>query len=115
MAKQTNLLGAWAFLIGVILAVVIGLFNAQLGSGTANFINITLVIVGVIVGLLNVGSKDITTFLFAGIALVIVSNMGQSSLQVIPSIGDIFSALLTIFVPATVIVALKAVFAVGRD
>lgn len=115
MAKQANLLGAWAFLIGVILAIIIGLFDAQLGSETASFIKILLVIIGIIVGLLNVGSKDATVFLFAGISLVIVSNMGQSSLQVIPSIGEIFSALLTIFVPATVIVALKAVFAVGRN
>lgn len=115
MVKQDNLLGAWAFLIGVILAVIIGLFDAQLGSETATFIKIILVVIGIIVGLLNVGSKDASTFLFAGVALVIVGDMGYSSLQVIPSIGKIFSALLTIFVPATVIVALKSVFVVGRD
>ena len=115
MVQKHNLLGAWAFLIGVVLAIVIGVFNAQLGNDTATFINVLLVIIGILVGLLNVGSKDITTFLFAGIALVIVSNMGQSSLNVIPVVGDVFSALLTIFVPATVIVALKAVFSVARD
>ncbi len=114
MAKH-NLLGAWAFLIGVVLAIVIGLFNTSLESQTARAIQITLVVIGILVGLLNVGSKETSTFLIACVSLVIVSYMGQSVLQVIPSIGSVFSALMTIFVPATVIVALKAVFAVANN
>jgi len=116
MAKgKENLIGAWAFLIGVILAVVIGLFSAQLGASTAEWISILLVVLGLLIGLLNVGTKDAMTFLLSGAVLVIVSSMGSMALMVIPTVDAILVALLQLFVPATIIVALKAVFAIAKD
>jgi len=118
MAKgKENMIGAWAFLIGVVLAVIIGLFAAQLSSGTSKWITILLLVLGLLVGLLNVGTKDATTFLLAGAVLVIVSSMGASALMVdgLPQIQSILEALMKLFVPATIIVALKAVFVIGRD
>ena len=114
MAKKENLIGAWAFLIGVILAVIVGIFNAQIGARASTIISAILVILGLIVGLLNVGSKDIKTFLLAGVSLVIVSAMGQIALGVITYVADILNALLILFVPATIIVALKSVFSVAK-
>ena len=112
---RENLIGAWAFLIGVILAVIIGLFKAQLGATASNAILAILVILGLVVGLLNVGDKDVNTFLLAGLALVIVSYMGSSALGVISQIGEILNALLIMFIPATVIVALKSVFSIAKS
>jgi len=118
-AKE-NLIGAWAFLIGVILAIGLGLSQKYLGVSTSNVPYAILVILGIIVGFLNVGDKDSFTFLLASLALVIVSGFGQSSLiyvstiPILSSLNAILSALLVMFVPATIIVALKTVFSIAR-
>ena len=113
--RQNNLIGAWAFLIGVVLAIVIGLFSTYIGGSAYKTILSILVVLGVIVGLLNVGTKDASKFLWASVALVIVSFMGQTVLSIIPQIGTILNSLLVLVVPATVIVALKSVFEIGKD
>ena len=105
-----NLIGAWAFLIGVILAVIIGLFSLE-----SNLALGILVVLGVIVGVLNVGDEDVKSFLLAGAVLVIVSYMGASVLGAIPILGSILNSLLVLFVPATIIVALKAVFSIAKS
>jgi uncharacterized membrane protein YfcA len=113
-AKE-NLIGAWAFLIGVILAIIIGLFQVQLAETASTIILALLVILGFIVGFLNVGDKDVSTFLLAALALVIVSYMGASALEIIPQLVSILNALLVMFIPATVIVSLKLVFSIAKS
>ena len=108
--KRTgNMLGSWAFLIGVILAVVFGF----MGSLSQNLIYI-LVILGVIVGLLNIGDEEVSPFLMAGVVLVIVSTLGQSVVASINYFDTILQALTVLFVPATIIVALKHVFSLAK-
>ncbi len=112
MAKvKSNLIGAWAFLIGVILAVIVGLLQV-----VGNEVSIALVILGAVIGLLNVGGEELKDFLLAGTALVVVSALGggQAYLGLIPYVGDVVNALVILFVPATIIVALKAVFVMAR-
>ncbi|MEK6820655.1 MAG: hypothetical protein AABX71_03005 [Nanoarchaeota archaeon] len=112
MAKKQNVLGAWAFLIGVILAVVVGLLGLGATEGTYALV---LVILGIIIGLLNIGGPELKEFLMASAVLVIVSSLGgQTYLSMIPYVGDIIKALVVLFVPATVVVALKAVFALAK-
>ncbi len=122
MKSRENLLGAWAFLIGVILAVVIGLFQSKLQSGASNLIYGLLVFLGILVGIINTSDKDSLTFLLASVSLVVVSGLGQSTLIFISNISPILSylsailaALLVMFVPATIIVALKTVFAISTS
>jgi hypothetical protein len=98
-------LGSWAYLIGVVLALVFGL----LGSLTDNLIYI-LVVLGVIVGLLNIGSGKTTPFLWAGVVLVVVAILGQSAVISIPVFSNMLHALAVLFVPATIVVALMHVF-----
>ncbi|GAI87568.1 unnamed protein product, partial [marine sediment metagenome] len=77
---------------------------------------------GIFVGFsINVGGKDSQTFLIAGAILVVVSKFGMESVTgslIGIGIGDIvssvFAALLTLFVPATIIVALKTVFSIAK-
>ena len=112
---KTNTAGAWVFLIGVILAVVIGLFNSQFGATTNKAILGILVVLGIAIGLLNITTKESSKFLLVSLALVIVSYMGQGILIIIPQIGGILSALLVLFVPTTIIVALRSLFVIARD
>jgi len=120
MAKQsTNLLakvGSWAFIIGIIIALIVGIFS----GGTGNAVTASILIVlGLIVGFLNVTGKETTPFLLATISLVIVTALGGNILGTIATVGPYFqgvlNAIMTFVVPATIIVALKAVWALAHD
>lgn len=121
-----NSFGAWAFLIGVIFAVVIGVlssfFSLDFVKSVSAEIYAILVIIGVVVGVsIRVTGKDSQTFLVAGAILVIVSRFGMESvvgsligLEIGDIVSTIFGAFIALFVPATIIVALKTVFSITR-
>ncbi|MEA3248641.1 MAG: hypothetical protein U9Q73_02965 [Nanoarchaeota archaeon] len=118
--SQENLVGAYSFLIGVVLAIIIGLFNKSLESAGVLFYS-TLVIVGLIVGFMNVGDKNSSTFLMASLSLVIVGALGAEPLKyialdnyVVTSLRNVLCSLLVMFVPTTIIVALKTVFSMAK-
>jgi lipoprotein signal peptidase len=114
------LIGAYAFLIGVVLAVIFGLFNEPLEQAGGLFYS-ALVVIGLIVGFMNVGDKDSHTFLMASLSLVIVGALGMEPLKyialnnyVVDTLRNVLGSLLVLFVPATIIVALKTVFAMAK-
>ena len=106
-----NVLGAWAFLIGVILAIIIGLLGLEATTGRWA---IGLVVLGIVIGLLNVGGAELKDFLLVGTVLVIVSSFGGQILLGVQYVGAILQALIVLFVPATIVVALKGVFALAK-
>ena len=129
--SKENAFGAWAYTLGVVLAVLIGLIVGLISGlslnvpGVANYstyASIILVIFGIAIGFLNVGSNDVTTFLLAGVTLVIVNSFALQAIikgffVVGPTgaiLGAIFNSLLFLFVPATIIVALKSLFSISR-
>ena len=125
--SKENSISAWAFLIGVILAVIIGVFSTTLISvpvlaSYSSAIYAILVILGLVVGFsINVSGKDSQTFLITGAILVVVSKFGMESVTgslIGIGIGEIvsstFAALLVLFVPATIIVAIKTVFGLAK-
>ena len=127
LKAREHSIGAWSFLIGVLLAVIIGV-------ATSSFLPIDalttyspqiyaiLIILGIVVGFSsNVSGKDSQTFLITGAILVIVSKFGMESVTgslIGIGIGDlvssVFAALLALFVPATIIVALKSLFSLAK-
>ena len=116
---RENLMGAWAFSIGIVLAIAVGLFA---GSYINPIILSILGILGIIVGIF-VSEKDVQTFLLASVSLVIVSYMGISGLVLGAAvtgiiIGKILSSvmqtLLALFVPATIVVVIKTVFSISK-
>ena len=126
LKSRENSVGAWSFLIGVILAIIIGLSTSLISipalTKYSPQIYAILSILGVIIGFANVTGKESQTFLIAGAVLVIVSKFGMESVTgslIGIGVGDlvssIFAALLTLFVPATIIVALKTVFSIAND
>lgn len=127
ITSKENSWAAWAFLIGVILAVLIGIGTSSLlpTSAIADYspqIYAMLVILGLLVGFsIKVNKKDTQAFLYTGTILVIVSRFGMESVTgsligigVGAVVSSIFGALLALFVPATIIVALKTVFSIAR-
>jgi len=123
--SRENSIGAWAFLIGVILAILIGLSTSLISIPTLTEysaqIYAILVILGIIVGFMNIKGQDSQTFLIAGAVLVIVSKFGMESvsgtligIKIGVAVSSVFGALLILFVPATIIVALKTVFEIAK-
>jgi hypothetical protein len=126
LKARENEVGAWSFLIGVVLAIVIGLTTSLIPipalAKYSSPIYALLVILGLIIGFWNVPSgKDSQKFLVAGAVLVIVSRFGMDSVTgsligigIGNAVASVFSALLVLFVPATIVVALKNVFSVTK-
>jgi hypothetical protein len=119
--SRENLIGAYSFLIGVVLAVAIGIFNKYFAGTTSNVAYVILVVLGIIIGFVNVADKDSITFLLASLALVIVGGLGNNTLifisninPILGALSDVMSSLLVLFIPATIIVALKTVFSIAK-
>lgn len=108
--KLGNLIGSWSFLVGVILAVIIGLFKVDNPN-----LSLVLVVIGVVIGLLNVADEEVSPFLFSGAVLILASYAGGEVLDKIGQIANVFNALLAVFVPATIIVAIKNVFSLAKN
>ena len=111
MAKGDGkaMLGRWAFLIGVVLAVIFGFFSA----GT--WLSWVLVVLGLVVGLVNIGDKEVGAFLTAGTVMVLMGYFGGQTLSSVLYLSSIFTNILTLFVPATIVVAVKSVLGLARD
>lgn len=104
--------GHYAFLVAVVLAVLAALVPAL----QVDWVIWALIILGLVVGFLNITAKETTEFLVATIALMLV---GSAGLEVIPTAGAMISAVLmnimAIAVPAALIVSLKAIYALAQE
>lgn len=108
--------GHWAFIAGIVIAVIAGVAGQQYLGTYSTYVNILLVLLGLVVGYLNIQQKEMQTFLIATVALMLV---GSAGFEKIPQIGSYLKDILlyiTIFVaPAALIVALKAVYELGKS
>ena len=112
-------IGQYSFIGGVILAVVLGLFTANLGPATV-WLTSLLVLLGLIVGFLNVTGKETKEFMLVAIVLVLVSYMAPGALakleivQIGIYLQNIFAQMMAFVVPATIVVALKDIWSLGK-
>lgn len=113
--KLSSYIGLLAFFIGIILAIVGGI-----GYHDNSGITLTLVIVGILVGLLNITGKEVLPLLIAAIALIVVGlTQGFLPLDDLggeagTKINAIVAYLATFMAPAAVIAAFRAIWAVAR-
>ncbi|MEM0359741.1 MAG: hypothetical protein QXK06_00200 [Candidatus Diapherotrites archaeon] len=107
-------IGGYAFIGGTIIAILMGLLIGIMGESVASqspwsFLPLVLVVLGLLVGFLNVGDKEITPFLIAAIALMSTEN-AAATLKLIPIAGVILyysiHYLVAFAAPAALIVAL---------
>lgn len=112
--RAANLIGSWSFLIGLVLAVLLGV--GFTGSYASTMVWLVFLL-GIIVGLLNITVAEASGFLTSGTVLVLVSFLGAQEGVfdgVAPLITNVLRSILALFVPATIIVALRAVFGLAR-
>jgi hypothetical protein len=116
---RENLVGAWAFLIGAVLALLVGIFAQNRTNPTILGV---LALIGLVAGYF-VAEKNVQTFLIASVSLVIVSFAGIQGLvldaavrgiEIGKLVSSVLGALLVMFVPATIVVALKTVFSLAK-
>jgi hypothetical protein len=110
MAKS-NILGGWAFVIGIVISILIGI-----GVPMTDTIVAILVVLGIIIGLLNIADKEVHPFMLASIAVLLASYMGSSVLAKVPlvNLGNALNSIMAMVVPAIIIVALKEVFEIAK-
>lgn len=105
-------IGHYGFLVAVLLAVLAGLIPAL----QVEWVTWALIILGLVVGFLNISAKETTEFLVATIALMLV---GSAGLDVIPTAGRIISKILlnimAIVIPAALVVSLKAIYSLAEE
>ncbi|MBP1662461.1 MAG: hypothetical protein H6P94_710 [Thermoplasmatales archaeon] len=123
----------WAFIIGALIALLVGLWQAYtleqneqpvFTTDMGGWIAWILAILGAIVGLLamlgkgTITKSEIPAFLMAGIALLVMYGTFQG-FSIDPWIGSLFkgvSQALAIFIaPAVGILAIKAIWDIGKD
>ncbi len=104
--------GEWLYLASIAIAVLAGL---AAGVGASNqWVPVLLVVLGIVVGFMNISEKEANAFLVASIALIVASTAAFMSLDTaIRPLGTILDAVVknvAIFVaPAAVIAAVRAV------
>lgn len=114
--KSDNMMervGAWAFIAGVVIALVSGFWPPTAGWTSV------LIVLGLAVGFLNVTKGETNQFLFTALVLVVMAGLGGDLLARVSSVGEmlrnIFSSLVTFVIPAAVVVALKTVYSLAHD
>ena len=110
-------LGQWAFIVGVLLAILFGFIPTKEWESKATLL---LVVLGLVVGFLNVTEKESTPFLIAAAALMITANAGTNlSVIKLAGLGNFLQSAVEkigVFVaPAAVIVALKSIQSLAKD
>ena len=105
-------IGTYAFLIGIVISIIFGLIPSV---NSESWVAIVLIILGLIVGLLNIEDRNISLFLISSIAFVVTS----TSLNALPVIGNVLGGILTDFVqfvtPAALVVSIVAIVRVSNS
>jgi len=110
-AKVLGMVGFWAFIIGLVIALVAGVVMPA-----NSMIILVLLILGLIIGFLNITATEVMLFLLATIALIVVGNVFTplTVLDIGKILGNILSYVATLMAPAAIVVAIKALWKVGK-
>ena len=108
MNKET--IGRYAFIGGLVISVLVGALQI-----TNPLVAPVLVILGLIVGFLNVRGEEVQKFLLGTIALILVG----TALKALPAIGPMATSIIEAFVSfvagAALLVALKEVYTITKS
>jgi len=107
--KMKLKLGGIAFLVGILGAIILGLLSGlsvvTIGAGLTT----TLVIVGLVIGLLNITDKEAVPVMIASIVL----GGGSLGIASLPLVGGVLDAVLvtlgTVILPAGLVIAVKTI------
>ncbi len=112
--KVLGYIGMAAFSFGIVFAIIYGVVSRD----NANVI-LALVILGIVVGFLNITRREMALLLLTAVALIVVGKASFSPLNDLAdglgtSLNGIVSYLAVFMAPAAVITAVRAIWAVAR-
>lgn len=113
--------GVWAFLIGAAIAVIMAIGGtAGQAWGSNVWLIFVLVVLGLIVGLLNITKEETHGFLVAAVALLVANTANLSAINtLIPLVGTFLEAVVAnaiiLVAPAALVIALKSIYATLKD
>lgn len=101
-------IGKYAFLAGLALAVIMAFVAIPSGA-------LILMVLGLVVGFLNVANEESQRFLIAAIGL----SISATAVAAMPGVGDILTAVamnaVAFISPAVLVVAVKALLETAKD
>lgn len=104
--------GKWAFLAGILLAVLAGFF-------TIPYILTILAVLGLVVGFLDITSRESHKYLMAVVALLVIGTASISAFSALGSFYGLTESIITnviAFVGASgLVVAVKEILTIGKD
>ena len=114
----TQKIGAYAFVAGVAIAVIAGIASGFVAA-YAGAITLILVVLGLVVGYLNISDKEVLTFIVASIGLMVAGSANLTAIDtLVPNMGTVLQAILAnivVFIaPAVIVVGLKTVYALAK-
>jgi len=105
-------IGRWAFIVGLIVSVLLGFV-------TFSYATLILVILGLIVGFMNISDSESHDYLVAVIALMVVGVAGLQALSVFGSLYTWVQTVLASFIvfvaASSVVVAIKVLLAASKE
>ncbi len=114
-------IGHYSFIGGVIIAVVLGLVPVATLGTSAAWLTSLLVVLGLIVGFINVTGKETKEFMLVAVVLMLAAFVGNGSqtlggVQIIgPYLSGVFTQVLAFVIPATIVVGLKDIWVLGQN
>jgi len=126
MEELLKKVGSWLFLVGILIAVIVGLITgANFWTDTSGYVTLLLAILGFVVGALtffavgNITPEKVPTFLLGALLLVGIGTAGSTNwFAEVNIIGPYFTSIagmLAIFVaPAAGILAIRAIWDAGK-
>lgn len=112
--------GEYAFLVGVVVAVLAAVagWAGALAAGVAGWVAVVLVVLGIVVGFLNVSEKESQPFLLAVVALLVAGTASFAALDtVVANLGtfltNVVKNLTVLVAPAAVITAVKSTWSMA--
>ncbi len=113
-------IGRYAFIAGVLIAIVVGMAGLQLGPSQL-WLTSFLAVFGLLVGFFNVSGKETKDFLLMATVLVVSAYAGNASGILMgvqyagPYLSGVFSAVLSFVVPATIVAAIRGIWTLGAN
>jgi len=126
MEELLKKIGSWLFLVGILIAVIVGLITgAAIWTDTSGYVTLLLAVLGFVVGVLtffavgNITAEKVPTFLLGALLLVGIGTAGSTNwfaeLNIIGPYFTSIAGMLAIFVaPAAGILAIRAVWDAGK-
>jgi ATP synthase protein I len=108
------LAGRYAFIVGLVISVIVGLVNVAGFVVVGDILLGLLIILGIIVGFLNITGTEAGKFLMGTVALLLVGAALSTVLSTFPLVLPILQAFTSFVAGAALIIALKEVYIISK-